>query len=91
MSTAPVTDIDLATFTDDPYPMLAQMRLEAPVTFVPQLGATVFTKRDDIFREEKRIDVFSSRKMSSRLVNTVAPNCGTNVTGVSLRIRASIG
>jgi len=27
---------------------------------VPQLGSTVFTRRDDIFTQEKRVDVFSS-------------------------------
>ena len=74
MSTAPVTDIDLAAFTDDPYPMLAQMRREAPVTFVPQLGATVFTKRDDIFREEKRIDVFSSQQPAGLVEQIMGAN-----------------
>ena len=62
MSTAPVTEIDVAAFTEDPYPTLARMRAEAPVTYVPQLGATLFTRRDDIFREEKRIDLFSSHQ-----------------------------
>lgn len=62
MSTAPVTEIDVADFSDDPYPALARMRAEAPVTYVPQLGATLFTRRDDIFREEKRIDLFSSHQ-----------------------------
>ena len=27
---------------------------------MPQLGSTVFTRRDDIFPQEKRIEVFSS-------------------------------
>ena len=62
MSSAPVTQIDLAAFTDDPYPDLACMRAEAPVTYVPQLRATLFTRRDDVFREEKRIDLFSSHQ-----------------------------
>jgi cytochrome P450 len=38
------------------------MRHEAPIAFVPQLGSTVFTRRDDIFTQEKRIDVFSSHQ-----------------------------
>ena len=38
------------------------MRKEAPIAFVPQLGSTVFTRRDDIFTQEKRIDVFSSHQ-----------------------------
>ena len=49
MSDAPVTHIDPAAFRADPYPVLARMRTEAPVTFVPELGATLFTRRDDIF------------------------------------------
>ncbi len=60
MSNAPVYHIDPAAFFADPYPTLADMRKVAPVAFVPELGATLFTKRDDIFAQEKRIDVFSS-------------------------------
>lgn len=57
MSTAPRFDIDLAAFWSDPYPALARLRKEAPIAFVPQLGSTVFTNRDDIFVSEKQIDV----------------------------------
>ncbi|MEM6618332.1 MAG: cytochrome P450 [Pseudomonadota bacterium] len=62
MSDAPTFDIDPVAFHADPYPALAAMRAEAPIAYVPQLGATLFTKRDDIFFCEKRIDVFSSRQ-----------------------------
>src|SRR6202047_5400562 len=62
MSNAPHFDIDVASFWADPYPDLARMRREAPIAFVPQLGSPVFTRRDDIFRQEKRIDVFSSHQ-----------------------------
>jgi cytochrome P450 len=60
MPTAPRFDIDVKEFWADPYPALARMRREAPICFVPQLGSTLFTRRDDIFVSEKRIDVFSS-------------------------------
>ncbi len=60
MSNAPITEIDPVAFTADPYPALAQMRREAPITYVPQLGATLITRRDDIHVQEKRTDVFSS-------------------------------
>ncbi len=60
MSNAPVYHIDPAAFFADPYPTLADMRKIAPVAYVPELGATLFTKRDDIFEQEKRIEVFSS-------------------------------
>ncbi len=60
MSDAPITHINLANFAADPYPALAGMRHHAPITFVPELGATLLTRRADIHREEKRIEVFSS-------------------------------
>ena len=62
MSTAPHVDIDPAAFWRDPYPMLARLRTEAPIAFVPQLASTLFTRRDDIFVSEKIIDVFSSHQ-----------------------------
>ncbi len=62
MSNAPHYHIDMAAFWADPYPDLARMRREAPIAFVPQLGSTVFTRRDDIFSQEKRVDVFSSHQ-----------------------------
>src|SRR5829696_9297831 len=62
MSNAPHFDIDVPSFWTDPYPALAQMRKETPIAFVPQLGSTIFTRRDDIFTQEKRIDVFSSHQ-----------------------------
>ena len=62
MSTAPHFDIDPAAFWRDPYPALARLRAEAPIAFVPQLGSTLFTRRDDIFVSEKIIDVFSSHQ-----------------------------
>src|ERR1700742_45260 len=62
LSNAPHFNIDVPAFWADPYPALKQMRREAPIAFVPQLGSTIFTKRDDIFTQEKRIDVFSSHQ-----------------------------
>lgn len=62
MSDAPVTHIDPDAFAADPYAALAVMRRDAPITFVPELNATLLTLRDDIHREEKRTQVFSSRQ-----------------------------
>src|SRR3954451_23310901 len=62
MSSAPHFNIDVASFHADPYPALKQMRHDAPIAFEPQLGSTIFTRRDDIFSEEKRVDVFSSHQ-----------------------------
>jgi cytochrome P450 len=62
MSNAPHFDIDVSSFWADPYPDFARMRKQAPIAYVPQLGSTVFTRRNDIFTQEKRIDVFSSHQ-----------------------------
>ena len=62
MSTAPRFDIDPKAFWQDPYPAFARMRREAPIAFVPQLGSTLFSKRDDIFVCEKNTEVFSSHQ-----------------------------
>jgi len=62
MSSAPHYNIDVAGFWADPYPDLARMRKEAPIAFVPQLNSTLFARRNDIYSQEKRIDVFSSHQ-----------------------------
>lgn len=62
MSDAPRFEIDPAAFWRDPYPDLAAMRSQAPIAFVPQLGATLLTLRDDVFVCEKDISVFSSHQ-----------------------------
>ncbi len=60
MSNAPLFHVDLRSFHDDPYPALAEMRARAPIAHVPELGATLLTRRDSIFVNEKRTDIFSS-------------------------------
>ena len=62
MSDAPSVEIDLAAFWRDPYPALAAMRRDAPIAYVPQLGATLITRRDDIYVCEKNVAVFSSHQ-----------------------------
>ncbi|MFN3955731.1 MAG: cytochrome P450 [Pararhodobacter sp.] len=62
MSEAPVYEIDPAAFHADPYPDLARMRAISPFVRVPQLGATLIVRRDEVFRLEKRIDIFSSHQ-----------------------------
>jgi cytochrome P450 len=74
MSTAPHFDIDIGDFWADPYPALARMRREAPIAFVPQLGSTLFTRRDDIFVSEKRIDVFSSDQPAGLMTRLMGHN-----------------
>ena len=74
MSDAPVTHIDPAAFRADPYPDLARMRATAPVTYVPELGATLFTRRNDIFAQEKRIEVFSSHQPDGLMTRLMGEN-----------------
>ncbi|MFT4097392.1 MAG: cytochrome P450 [Rhodoblastus sp.] len=62
MSTAPSVSIDPAAFWRDPYPTLKELREKTPIAFVPELGATLFTRRDDIYVYEKMIEVFSSHQ-----------------------------
>ena len=74
MSTAPRFDIDMSAFWHDPYPVLAQMRRETPLAFVPQLASTLLCSRDDIFVSEKQIDVFSSDQPEGLMVKLMGHN-----------------
>ncbi len=60
MPAPPSFPVDPEAFWHDPYPALAAMRARAPIAFVPELGAVLLTRRDDIFVCEKNIAVFSS-------------------------------
>ncbi|QIE55682.1 cytochrome P450 [Pikeienuella piscinae] len=74
MSTAPVYEIDHARFWADPYPDLARMRAGTPIAFVPQLNATLFTRRDAIFECEKNIAVFSSEQPGGLMTALMGEN-----------------
>ena len=74
MSNAPVYHIDPNAFWIDPYPDLAKMRAETPIAYVPELDATLLTLRDDIFREEKRIEVFSSEQPGGLMTTLMGEN-----------------
>lgn len=74
MSSAPIVHIDPVAFHKDPYPILAQMQADTPVCYVPELGATLFTRRDDIFVQEKRIEMFSSHQPNGLLTKVMGDN-----------------
>jgi cytochrome P450 len=74
MSNAPIYDIDPAAFWHDPYPDLARMRADYPVVYVPQLGAVLLTRRDDIFENEKKIEVFSSDQPDGLMTKLMGQN-----------------
>ncbi|MGY6533838.1 MAG: cytochrome P450 [Pararhodobacter sp.] len=74
MSDAPLVNINPAAFAADPYPTLARMRASAPICYVPQLGATLMTRRDDIHTQEKRIAVLSSHQPDGLMVRLMGTN-----------------
>lgn len=74
MTQPPVYNIDPLAFWVDPYPDLARLRRDAPVAFVPQLGATLMTRRVDIFTCEKNIEVFSSLQPGGLMTRLMGEN-----------------
>jgi cytochrome P450 len=74
MSSAPEYNIDLGKFKKNPYPDLEAMRARTPIAYVPQLGATLFTKRNDIFINEKIIEVFSSLQPNGLMTRLMGAN-----------------
>jgi len=70
----PTIDIDLAAFKLDPYPALADMRKHSPICYVPQLRATLLTRRDDIFKCEKIVEVFSSDQPGGLMTRLMGRN-----------------
>lgn len=74
MPTPPRFNIDPLAFHADPYPTLAQMRAEAPIAYVPQLGAVLITRHTDISVQEKRIEVFSSDQPNGLMTKLMGEN-----------------
>lgn len=74
MANAPVYDVDVQRFWADPYPDLAAMRKTCPIAFVPQLGATLITRREDITVCEKNTTVFSSYQPDGLMTQLMGEN-----------------
>jgi len=74
MSDAPIYNIDVNAFWADPYPDLARMRAETPICQVPQLGATLLTRRDSIFVNEKKTEIFSSHQPAGLMTTLMGEN-----------------
>ncbi len=74
MPNAPIYDIDPKTFWLDPYPDLKNLRENMPVAFVPQLGATLITRRNDIFEVERKIEYFSSDQPDGLMTRLMGQN-----------------
>lgn len=71
---APEFSVDVASFWKDPYPVLAQMRKNAPICFVPEFNATLITRRDDIFVCEKNVAIFSSDQPEGLMTQLMGQN-----------------
>ena len=74
MSSAPIFELDINTFWKNPYPILREMRKNNPICYVPQLKSTLFTKRNSIADNEKRIDVFSSNQPGGLMTTLMGEN-----------------
>ena len=84
MSTAPRVSLDLAALVADPYPQLARLQAETPIAYVPALQATLITRRNVIFEQEKRIEVFSSHQPGGLMVTArFKPPCNPRAVLVS--------
>ena len=74
MFKAPNYEIDLNSFWKNPYPILKEMRKNNPICYVPQLKSTLFTKRNSIADNEKRIDIFSSYQPGGLMTTLMGEN-----------------
>jgi len=66
--------INLNKFWHNPYPYLERIQALAPVVFVPQLDAALITRRIDVFTQEKRVDLLSSRQPLGLMTRLMGEN-----------------
>ena len=64
MSNAPIFEININEFWENPYPQLKYMRENHPICYVPQLKSTLFTKRDSN-KYEKICKIPNSQRIQS--------------------------
>ena len=74
MSSAPKFEINISKFFENPYPQLKSMREKHPICYVPQLKSTLFTKRNSIAENEKKIDIFSSDQPGGLMTTLMGEN-----------------
>ena len=90
MSSAPIFELDINTFWKNPYPILREMRKNNPICYVPQLKSTLFTKRNSIADNEKRIDVFSSNQPGGLMTTLMGKNMMRKDGDMHIKERKSI-
>jgi cytochrome P450 len=61
LSTAPVVEIDPLALNQDPYPIYAELRRDAPVAFAPALGVHLVTRYADVSTVAADPETFCSR------------------------------
>ena len=61
LSTAPVVEIDPLALNQDPYPIYAELRRDAPVAFAPALGVHLVTRYADVSAVAADPETFCSR------------------------------
>ena len=66
--------VNLRELELDPDPILARMRAEEPVCFVPSLDMWMVTKWDDLVHMEDHPDVFTANTSPSFLARALGPN-----------------
>ena len=74
MANAPHFNVDLKKFYNDPYPTFEKMRNSSPISYVPEFDSILITKREDIYKNEKLIDVFSSVQPNGLMVKLMGQN-----------------
>ena len=67
-------NINYSDFTNNPYPVFAELRNSAPIPFVPELDAILLTKHSDISICEKNISVFSSVQPDGLMTKLMGQN-----------------
>jgi cytochrome P450 len=65
------SEITVEQLDDDPYPLYARMRREAPVCFVPAIGLWLVTRWDDVERATSHPELFDSAVSPSPLNRTM--------------------
>lgn len=82
-----VDDIDLAALEHDPDPLLARLRAEAPVCFVPALDMWLVTRWDDVAEIEAHPERFTAATEPSFLARALGPNLLTTDPPEHTRVR----
>ena len=67
-------NIDIEKFWINPYPDLKIIRKKIPIVHVPELDAILITKRNSIFRNEKKVDIFSSDQPDGLMTKLMGKN-----------------